>query len=99
MHEAYEQWAVQAPELKRDPDEHLASGRIFFHCEADERIIPYAVSTLGEDVLLYASDFPHIAPEKIAEEKEHFLARPDLSESAKAKIVHDNALRLYKVRV
>ncbi len=99
MHEAYEQWAVQAPELKRDPDEHLASGRIFFHCEADERIIPYAVSMLGEDVLLYASDFPHIAPEKIVEEKEHFLARSDLSESAKAKIVHDNALRLYKVRV
>lgn len=97
MHEAYEQWAVQAPELRRDPDEHLTSGRIFFHCEADERIIPYAVSVLGEDALLYASDFPHIAPEKIVTEKEHFLARNDLSESAKAKIVRDNAMRLYKL--
>jgi len=98
MHEAYEQWSVQAPELRCDPDEHLTSGRIFFHCEADERIIPYAVSVLGEDALLYASDFPHIAPEKIVAEKEHFLARGDLSEGAKAKIVRTNALRLYKVQ-
>lgn len=98
MHEAYEQWAVQAPALKRDPDEHLSSGRIFFHCEADERIIPYAVSTLGDDVLLYASDFPHIAPEKILHEKEEFMARTDLSEAAKAKIMRDNALRLYKIK-
>jgi predicted TIM-barrel fold metal-dependent hydrolase len=98
MHEAHEQWAVQAPALKRDPDEHLASGRIFFHCEADERIIPYAVSVLGEDVLLYASDFPHIDPRKIVREKEHFLARTDLTESAKAKIVRENALRLYKIQ-
>jgi predicted TIM-barrel fold metal-dependent hydrolase len=97
MHEAYEQWAVQAPALRCDPDEHLGSGRIFFHCEADERIIPYAVSALGENALLYASDFPHIAPEKIVEEKAHFFARTDLSESAKAGIAGANALRLYKI--
>jgi predicted TIM-barrel fold metal-dependent hydrolase len=98
MHEAYEQWKVQAPELKRDPDEHLSSGRIFFHCEADERIIPYAVEALGPDVLLYASDFPHIASERILHEKGHFMARTDLPESTKAKIMRDNALRLYKLR-
>jgi len=98
MHEAYEQWAVQAPALRRDPDEHLTGGRLFFHCEADERIIPYAVQVLGEDALLYASDFPHISPEKIVVEKDHFLARTDLSESAKAKIVHTNALRLYRIQ-
>lgn len=98
MHEAYEQWAIQAPELKCNPDEHLNSGRIFFHCEADERIIPYAVSALGDDVLLYASDFPHLAPEKILHEKEHFMARTDLSESTKAKIMRENALRLYKLQ-
>jgi predicted TIM-barrel fold metal-dependent hydrolase len=97
MHEAYEQWSIQAPELKCDPDEHLASGRIFFHCEADERIIPYAVSALGDDVLLYASDFPHLNPEKILHEKEHFLARPDLSDTTKAKIMGRNALRLYNL--
>lgn len=98
MNEAYEQWAVQAPQLKCNPDEHLASGRIFFHCEVDERIIPYAVSVLGDDCLLYASDFPHGAPEKIVREKEKFLARTDLSESTKAKIVRDNALRMYKLQ-
>jgi predicted TIM-barrel fold metal-dependent hydrolase len=97
MHEAYEQWAVQAPQLKRDPDDHLAGGQLYFHCEADERILPYAVSVLGENAMLYASDFPHIAPEKIVEEKEKLLARSDLSESAKRKITRENALRLYKL--
>ncbi len=98
LHEAYEQWAIQAPELKRDPDEHLASGRIFFHCEADERIIPYAVTALGDGVLLYASDFPHLAPEKILHEKAEFMARTDISEESKAKIMRENALRLYKLQ-
>jgi predicted TIM-barrel fold metal-dependent hydrolase len=97
MHEAYEQWAIQAPALKVNPDEHLASGRIFFHCEADERIIPYAVQALGDNVLLYASDFPHLAPEKILHEKETFMARTDLSEATKAKIMRENALRLYNI--
>jgi predicted TIM-barrel fold metal-dependent hydrolase len=98
MQEAYEQWAVQAPNLKRSPDEHLASGRIYFHCEVDERIIPYAVSALGEGALLYASDFPHINSDKILHEKEEFLAREDIPVSAKAKILRDNALRLYKLQ-
>jgi predicted TIM-barrel fold metal-dependent hydrolase len=98
MQEAYEQWAVQAPELKKEPDEHLSSGRIFFHCEMDERIIPYAASALGDDVLLYASDFPHINPERILHEKEHFFQRNDLSEVTKRKIMRENALRLYKIQ-
>jgi predicted TIM-barrel fold metal-dependent hydrolase len=97
MHEAYEQWAVQAPALKKDPDEHLCSGRIYFHCELDERILPCAVSILGDHVLLYASDFPHIAPERVIEHKQHFLERKDLSLEAKTNILRNNALRLYKL--
>jgi uncharacterized protein len=97
MQEAYEQWAVQAPDLKREPDEHLASGRIFFHCEGDERIIPYAASVLGDGALLYASDFPHINPDKILREKANFIARTDIPDAAKSKIMGENARRLYKL--
>jgi uncharacterized protein len=97
MQEAYEQWAVQAPELKRAPKEHLTSGRIYFHCEADEEILPYAVQVLGDHTLLYASDYPHIAPAKIQHHLVEFQARTDLSEESKQRILGDNARQLYKI--
>lgn len=98
MQEAYDQWGVQAPDLKRSPDEHLSSGRIFFHCELDERIIPYAASVLGENALMYASDFPHISPERSLNEKREFMERSDIPEPAMVKILRENALRLYKIK-
>ena len=36
----YEHRSAQVPELKRCPSEHLKSGRIFIHCELEERGIP-----------------------------------------------------------
>lgn len=98
MQEAYEQWAVQAPELKKSPDEHLTSGRIYFHAELDERIIPYAASVFGPDTLLYASDFPHVSPEKSLREKNEFMEREDVPDQTKVKIMRENALRLYKIQ-
>ena len=98
MQEAYEQWSVQAPELKKSPDEHLAGGRIFFHAELDERIIPYAASVLGPGTLLYASDFPHVSPEKSLHEKTEFMDRDDVPDPIKVQIMRENALKLYKIR-
>jgi predicted TIM-barrel fold metal-dependent hydrolase len=97
MQEAYEQWAVQAPALKREPKEHLTSGRIYFHCEADEEILPYAAEYLGDEVLLYASDYPHLAPAKVFRTLAAFQQRTDLSERTKSRILGENARRLYKL--
>jgi predicted TIM-barrel fold metal-dependent hydrolase len=97
MQEAYEQWSVQAPDLKCEPKEHLTSGRIFFHCELDEEILPHAVHVLGDQVLLYASDFPHLPPRVVLADLEHFRARTDLSDGTKQRILGENARRLYRV--
>ena len=96
MQEAYEQWAVQAPELKREPREHLTSGRIYFHCELEEEILPYAVQKLGDHVLLYASDYPHLPPARVLKALAAFEARTDLSAETKERIL-GNATRLYKL--
>ena len=98
MQEAYEQWSVQAPELKRQPKEHLTSGRIFFHTDLEEDILPFAVQQLGDHVLLYASDYPHLARGKVLGVLKRFQERPDLSDEAKARILGDNARRLYKLQ-
>ena len=97
MQEAYEQWSVQAPGLKREPIGHLTSGRFFFHCELDEGILQYAAQLLGGDVLLYASDFPHISTKRILNNLRRFQGRSDLSDEIKAQILGGAARRFYKV--
>ena len=97
MQEAYEQWGVQAPDLKRAPKDHLTSGRIFFHAELDEEILPYAIQQLGDEVLLYASDYPHLAPVKILHTLEQFKQRTDIPDASKERILGENARRLYRI--
>lgn len=98
MQEAYDQWGVQAPELKREPKEHLTSGRIFFHTELDEDILPYAAQKLGPEALLYASDYPHINRGRIRTTLSRFLERGDVAPETKTAILGRNARRLYKLR-
>lgn len=88
-------WSVEAPEMKRTPYETLTSGQLFFHCEMDEEMLPYAISILGDEHLLYASDFPHQPPRYCKEDLQKLQERPDLSEETKARILGENARRFY----
>ena len=93
----YEHRRVQAPDLHVLPSEHLASGRIFVHCELEERGLPAAIEVLGEDNLFVASDYPHEPKHEFPAAVAHFLARPDLTETAKTKILADNPRRMYRL--
>lgn len=97
MEEAYDQWGVQAPDLKRSPKEHITSGRMYFHAELDEAILPYAIERLGDKVLLFASDYPHLAPARILNTMEEFKKRTDVSDESKARILRENGKRLYRM--
>ncbi len=92
----YEHRTAAVP-LSRPPSDHLRSGRVFFHCELEEKSLPYALAFLGEDLFFYASDYPHEPPGEIREGVEEFLRR-DLSESAKEKILSGTARRMYRFR-
>ena len=93
-----EKWALrgaaEAPELKRPPTEYVRDGNWYFHTEADEKILPYVMSVIGEDVLFYASDFPHWDSSYPAS-VDAMLGRTDLSDTAKRKVMRENAMRLY----
>jgi predicted TIM-barrel fold metal-dependent hydrolase len=87
---------VEAPLLTRKPSDYVRSGSIYFSCEADEWLLPQAVRLIGENQIVYASDFPHwdhSFPGSIKEITE----RGDLTETQKRKILADNARRLYKL--
>jgi hypothetical protein len=94
MDDEYAKRAVEAPMLKRKPSDYVRSGKIYFSCEADEWLLPQAVRLVGEDQIVYASDFPHwdnSFPASIREIEE----RGDLSDAQKRKILADNCRRLY----
>ena len=44
--------------MKQAPQEYLRSGRVFVTCDAGESTLE-CVRLCGEDVVLYASDYPH----------------------------------------
>ena len=79
------------------PSELLARKQLYFQC-GEESTTKRDVELLGEDCLLWASDFPHEATRTDMKKlvNEHF-ARKDLSPAAKKKIIYDNAKRFYKI--
>jgi predicted TIM-barrel fold metal-dependent hydrolase len=85
----------QAPLLKKKPSEYMTSGRIYFHAELWETMLPYVIDRIGEDLILYASDYPH-EPD-LAEAIRKFEDRKDLPDSAKRKILWDNGVKFYNM--
>jgi predicted TIM-barrel fold metal-dependent hydrolase len=83
--------------LKLQPSEYLTSGRFFCSIERQEGEDMFNTVTqyLGDDVLMYASDYPHSEcqfPESI----ENILAWSSLRPDQRRKLFWDNANRFYK---
>jgi len=94
LDEEYEKRAPEAPLLKGKPSEYLKRGNWFFSTEPEEEMLPYVLEHLGDDSVMFASDYPHwdgMFPYAVSTIRN----RKDLSESAKKKILTDNAKRFY----
>lgn len=83
------------PKLKMKPSEYVLSGRYFQSIEMSEGepLTKCVIDLIGEDILMYASDYPH---------RESWFPRAvetvmdwDLPERVKRKLFWDNALRYY----
>ncbi|HEX3795381.1 MAG TPA: amidohydrolase family protein [Acidimicrobiales bacterium] len=44
---------------QRHPDEYVANGNIWVTCEPDERMLPAVIEQLGDQCVMFASDYPH----------------------------------------
>jgi predicted TIM-barrel fold metal-dependent hydrolase len=97
MDDEYDKRAAEAPVLRKRPSEYVRSGAIFFSCEADEWLLPQALRLVGENQIVYASDFPHwdhSYPGSI----EEIRNRGDITERQKGKLLAENARRLYGLK-
>ena len=88
--------AEEAPGVSVPPSHYFRSGRIYVSCEPDEALLPQVLEFVGEDYFVYASDYPH--PDSDFPGSITALAeRGDLSEATKAKLLGENARRLYRL--
>ncbi len=85
----------EIPDLKMMPSEYVLSGRYFQSIEIPEGLkLTNAVTDLvGEDVLMYASDYPH--GESHFPESVDKVLEWDMPRVRKNKLFWDNALKLY----
>jgi len=94
-HESLEPPPGMAP-LSRDPSELLLGGNCYFSCEPDERHLALMVDAIGEDQVVFASDYPHFDckfPESVAT----LEAASALSDRLLAKVTVTNPARLYRL--
>lgn len=77
--------------VRRPARQTLGECQVYFTPEAEEIFLPQVAEYLGEDRLLFEGDMPHAEAREGA--KEELLARTDLSETLKWKILSDNGRR------
>jgi predicted TIM-barrel fold metal-dependent hydrolase len=93
LDEHMEKWAHATMRLPMTPSEYFAR-QCFITTEPDERTLPATIELLGDDVIMWASDYPH--PDGIFPGAATTLGdRLDLSDVSKRKILRDNALRCF----
>jgi predicted TIM-barrel fold metal-dependent hydrolase len=98
---APERWAS----LSAKPSEYIRSGRVFFSCEPGDDFIPLFLEHVGEDAMLFASDYLHFDALFVGEPGHDghpypgtvatLLGRKDVPDSAKRKMLLDNSLSFY----
>jgi predicted TIM-barrel fold metal-dependent hydrolase len=94
MDEHYEVLGVQLPALKCAPSELLARGQLYFSCEPEEKELSHVVDVIGDDWIVFASDYSHF-DSRFPGASEPIVNHAQLSAASKRKILNDNARKLY----
>jgi predicted TIM-barrel fold metal-dependent hydrolase len=87
------QMPIKAEVPQKTIQDYVCSGRIFLAGEADDKMLVHEIALLGEDQILYSSDLPHGEGRHNAAKE--ILARNDLSEAQKQKILYHNAVKFF----
>ncbi len=92
--EHYEMLGYQVPLMKSKPSEYLESGQVYISCECEEDTLEYVAEKIGDDKILYASDYWHWDG-KFPGTVSAIADRPKLPEASKRKILGENAKRFF----
>jgi predicted TIM-barrel fold metal-dependent hydrolase len=84
-----------APRAACPPREYLSRGNLYVSAEVEDALLPQVIDLVGEDHVIFGSDMPHGDRERFAART--LLARADLGDGAKRKILEANPRRLYRL--
>jgi uncharacterized protein len=96
LDEEYRGRSREVPLLKDKPSEYIKRGQCFISCSPDEFLIPTVAETVGADMIMFSSDYPHadgLFPDSVRTINE----RLDLSPEVKRKILGENAAHFYNL--
>ncbi len=85
--------------MKKKPSQIIRdTDSIWVSCEMGERSLNHVCDFYGEDRIIYASDFPHEpTDDDLSADVPDFIANNEYSDVIKAKILGENAKRLYNI--
>jgi uncharacterized protein len=96
LDEHFEFLQPTVPWLTKPPSEYMRSGQMYYAFEMEERTLPYVADFVGAERLIFATDYNH-SDSKFPHTVEEVMERKDLSDELKAKIMGENAARLYSL--
>jgi predicted TIM-barrel fold metal-dependent hydrolase len=80
------------------PSDYIKGGQVYVSLESEERTLPYVLELFGDEHIFFASDYPHERQRaQYLEDIPGIEARGDISDTAKKKILADNARRFYRL--
>ena len=82
-----------APYLRLKPSDYFRQS-CFISCDPDEDLVYQVVETIGDDRIVFATDFPH-PDAKYPNAVKSFMELPRLTKDTRRKILWDNALAFY----
>jgi len=86
------------PSIKQKPSDYVKECPVYITCEPEETSLAYVTQVIGDDRVMFPSDYPH---ERVYGEFlkgiPALLARPELSDQAKQKILYANAKEFYRI--
>jgi len=96
LDEHFEFLQPTVPWLTKPPSEYMKSGQMFYAFEMEEKMLPYVAEFVGAERLVFATDYNH-SDSKFPHTVEEVMERKDLSEALKAKLMGENAAKLYSL--
>lgn len=97
LDEHYERRTAEMPLMKREPIDYVTSGSCYFATEPDERMLPAVLRTIGDDYVLFSSDYPH-TDSKFPFSVKYIRERVDVTEASKAKVLSANGAKFYRLQ-
>ena len=96
LDEHYEYLQPTVPLIKKPPSEYMRSEQVYYSFEPDENTLNFVMEYVGEDRLVFASDYNH-GDSKFPHTVESVTKRKNLSRDQLSKLMCDNAARLYNL--